>query len=103
MGWTWDHDRTGYEGRGGRSYTSHSELGDELRRTAGRADWAAIAPLFNRGTGDPFTVPPTQAGRIADALTALAPLVSSTWTAPVRELAAAARAAHRAGAVWQWS
>jgi len=103
MGWTWDHDRHGYDGWGGRSYTSHSELGDELRRLAGRSDWAALAPLFDRGTGDPHDVPNQQAGRIADALTNLAPLVAPTWTQAVRELAAAARSAHRAGAVWHWS
>lgn len=104
MGWNWDHDRTGYDGdRGGRSYSSHAELGEELRRVVDGQEWTYLAVLFNRGSGDRFRVPPAMAGRIADALTNAAPLVTPAWAGPVRDLAAAARSAHGAGAVWHWS
>lgn len=105
MGWTWNHAPagTGHDGHGDRSYTAHGELGDELRGLADRTQWVALAVLFGRVSGDPFDVLPEHAGRIAEALTQLAPFVSGTWTAPVRQLAAAARGAHRAGAVWHWS
>ncbi|WP_327069271.1 DUF7739 domain-containing protein [Kitasatospora sp. NBC_01302] len=102
MGWIWDHDRAGYDGWGGHSYTSHAEFGNELSRIAGRQDWAALSILFDRHTGDPFDVPNQQAGRIAEALTALAPHMTPAWAPRTREIAAAARAAHRAGAVWHW-
>lgn len=99
MGWTWDHTKT----RDSRSYTSHEELGAELRRVAPRQDWAAVQPLFGRGSGDQFDVQPGDAARMATALAALAELVSPTWTLAVRDLAACAREAGRTNSLWHWS
>lgn len=98
MGWSWDHTKT----RETRSYTAHAELGQHLSQIAPRWAWQAVSPLWEH-QADQFDIQPTAAARMAEALTALAPLTNDTWAHAVRDLAASAREAARMGAVWHWS
>ncbi|MFG3051876.1 hypothetical protein ACGFZP_13125 [Kitasatospora sp. NPDC048239] len=99
MGWSWDHNQTG----GTRSYSAHTELGEYLKQIAPRSDWAAISPLFNRGSGDTFDIQPDQAARMGAAFKALTPFASPTWQQACYELGAAAAEAARTRSVWHWS
>lgn len=103
MGWSWDHDRTGRDGWGTRSYGAHSELGEHLRAIAPAPAWGIVQPLWERRSDERFDIQAAQAGRMAEALQALAPLAPSTWQQAVYDLAASAREAARMGAVWHWS
>ena len=73
MSWSWGSGRVPE-----RSYSAHHNLGEHLKRIAPRADWQAISPLFDRGAGDPFDIPPGDAARMAAAFRTLAPL-ADTW------------------------
>lgn len=99
MGWSWDHDKT----RATRSYNAHAELGQHLKSIAPGWAWTTISALFTRASGDQFDIQPQQAARMAEALTALAPLAVPDWQHAIRDLAASAREAARMGAVWHWS
>lgn len=98
MGWNWDHTKT----RATRSYTAHAELGQHLSSIAPGWAWQAVKPLWEH-TAEEFDIQPADAARMAEALTALAPLASPDWQHAIRDLAASAREAARMGAVWHWS
>lgn len=97
MGRSWDSRHIGV-----RSYNAHYELGQHLASIAPRADWQAISPLFN-DHAEQFDVQPADAGHMARAFKALAPLANPTWTRACHDLAASAAEAHRNQTLWHWS
>ncbi|WP_255951563.1 DUF7739 domain-containing protein [Streptomyces odontomachi] len=102
MGWTISHLPVGQEQRSGSTITN---LAQQLAHVLPGRDWAELAPVINRPFGDPFTVQPGQAGRIADLLDRAAShrLMRGDWANLARALAAAARSASSAGQAWRWS
>ncbi|MFF4574857.1 hypothetical protein [Streptomyces sp. NPDC001410] len=103
MGWNVSHD-TNQHGEFRRSYTSMSNLAQQLAHVLTASDWRSIAYLFNRPSGDPFTVDPAEAGRVAQVLHTAAThqLMPGDWGATANELADAADRAAAAGQPWEW-
>lgn len=103
MGWNVSHG-TDQDGEFRRSYTSMSNLAQQLAHVLSASDWRSIAYLFNCPSGDPFTVDPAEAGRIARVLrtAAVHRLMPGDWGATTDELADAAGRAAAAGEPWTW-
>ncbi|KPI12058.1 hypothetical protein OK074_2679 [Actinobacteria bacterium OK074] len=103
MGWNIS-DGTSQNGEFRRSYTTMSNLARQLAHVLRGGDWASIAYLFNRPDGDPFTVEPGEAGRVAVVLDAAAAhrLMPPDWAVTAQELAQSARRAAGAGQAWSW-
>ena len=103
MGWNVSHG-TNANGEFRRSYTSMSNLAQQLAHVLSTSDWRSIAYLFNRPSGDPFTVAPAEASRVADVLrtAAVHRLMPGDWGATADELADAADRAAYAGEPWTW-
>jgi len=87
------------------SYTTVARLADQLAHVLPAADWGVLRPLIDRLSGDPFTIPASEAGRIAAVLDRAAshPLMPRDWRELTCDLAAAARRASTAGDAWAWS
>lgn len=103
MGWNISHG-TNASGEFRRSYTSMSNLAQQLAHVLSAADWRSIAYLFNRPDGDPFTVAPAEAGRVARVLCRAADhrLMPGDWVTTVEELADTAIRAATANEPWTW-
>ncbi|MFE7118349.1 hypothetical protein ACFU99_23335 [Streptomyces sp. NPDC057654] len=99
MGWTISHSTAQP------SYTTVSNLAAQLAHVLRGQEWRSIAYLFNRPTGDPFSVPPTEAADVARILRRAAGhgLMPADWARLTRTLADAAARAAGAGQPWAWS
>jgi hypothetical protein len=104
MGWNISHGTNRY-GQVRRSYTTIGNLARQLAHTLPAADWRTISYLFNRPTGEPFTVSADDAGVAADVLRLAADhyLMPADWAAEAREIADAADRAASSGDSWKWS
>ena len=104
MGWNVSHGTNQY-GEVRRSYTTMSNLAQHLAHALPARDWASISYLFNRGSGDPFTVPAAEAGRVGNVLHKAAKhrAMNPEWGQLATELGEAAQRAARAGQTWKWS
>lgn len=99
MGWT--------IGRGDflASYGGMYDIADEIETALDWTDWQTVRHLFRRGSGDPFTVNPAEAGRIAAVLAraAASGRMTAAWApARVQALADSARRAASANRPWTW-
>lgn len=103
MGWNISHGPRPY-GQMHRSYTQMSNLGEQIARALPDRDWRKIKHLFNRSSGDPFTVPAAEAGRIAQILRTAAQhrRMPADWASDTNLLADTAHRAARAGQNWEW-
>ncbi|MEV6726881.1 hypothetical protein AB0M94_38925 [Streptomyces xanthochromogenes] len=103
MGWNISHG-TDRNSEYRRSYTQISNLGQHLAHVLSAADWRSIQYLFNRRSGDPFTVAAAEADRIAALLYQAANhrLMPADWAEDVQLLADAADRAAAAGESWTW-
>ncbi|WP_262062633.1 hypothetical protein [Streptomyces sp. STR69] len=103
MGWNISHG-TNPNGEVRRSYTSVDNLAKQLAHVLPAADWRSIAYVFNRPSGDPFTVLPHEADRIANILmrAAHAPLTPRNWQGEAEAFAMAAATAADADEPWIW-
>lgn len=104
MGWNISHGTNQY-GEMRRSCTTMDNLGKQLSHVLPARTWRTLKPLFARRSGDPFTVSPRDAGRMADALRAAArnQLLPTDWSLTAVELAEAAARAAAARQPWEWS
>lgn len=98
MGWNVEHDTS-------RSATNVHRLGRQLAHVTPSRDWRVVRSLFNRRSGDPFTVSPKDAGRMASVLRAAAshPKMSANWAQETLKLANAADTAARTNKPWNWN
>ncbi|MER0450155.1 hypothetical protein ABR738_37395 [Streptomyces sp. Edi4] len=103
MGWNISHGSNA-QGEVRRSYTTVHNLGQQLAHVLSAGDWRQIAHLFNRRSGDPFTIPPAEAGRIATVLERAAEhrLMPPDWAEDIQLLAEAADRAAEAEEPWRW-
>lgn len=105
MGWDVSHGATA-TGTISRSYTAMSTLGSHLAHVLPAPDWCQIARLFRRGgNGDPFTVTPVDAARMARAFRTASEhrLMPDDWAELALLLADAADRAAEAQEPWTWS
>ena len=88
-----------------RSYGSMDNLARQLAHVLSAADWRSVRYLFDRPSGEPFTVPPGDAGRAAEVLHRASAhrLMPDDWSAAVHELAETADRAAGAGEPWAWT
>lgn len=103
MGWTISHaDNRAVEMR--RSYTTMANLGQQLAHVLSARDWRTLKPLFARRSGDPFTISPRDAGRMAGVLhsAARSQLLPADWSLTAVELADSAQSAAAARQPWEW-
>lgn len=102
--WNISHGTNQY-GKERRSCTTIGNLAQHLAHVLPAADWRSIAYLFNRRTGQPFTVPEAEADRISQVLyrAAAHSLMPADWAAETNCVADAAARAARAGDPWAWS
>ncbi|WP_438489559.1 DUF7739 domain-containing protein [Streptomyces sp. S186] len=100
MGWTVSHGVNNT-----RSATTIHNLARHLAHVLPAAEWRAIEHVFGRRSGDPFKVPPVEAGRIAATLRAAAKhrKMPADWAGLAREFAESAERAASAGQPWKWS
>lgn len=103
MGWNISHGTNCY-GEFRRSDASMSNLGRQLSHVLPARDWRQIAHLFNRRSGDPFTVQPKDAARAASIIRAASQhrLMPADWAQAAAELADAGESAARSGQTWEW-
>lgn len=103
MGWDVSHG-TDQNGQMRRSYTSMSNLGRQLAHVLPGRDWRKVRHLFDRRSGDPFTVPAKEAGQIAQILRTAAshPRMPADWASDANLLADTAHRAAAAGQNWEW-
>lgn len=87
-----------------RSYTSVHNLGQQLAHVLPARQWRVIAGLFNRGSGDPFTIRPKDAGVIAAVFRAAAdhPKMPADWGNEAMQFALSARQAANSRQSWEW-
>jgi len=104
MGWNISHGSNAY-GEERRSYGTVANLATHLAHVLPAADWSGIRHLFNRGSGDPFTVPAREAAGIARVLrkAAASRLMPDEWGTEAILLAVAADRAASSGQPWSWS
>lgn len=104
MGWNISHGTNQYNEER-RSSATIGNLARQLAHVLPAADWRSIAYLFKPRSGDPFTVPAAEAGRIADVLrrAGSTPRMPADWAGEARVIAAAADRAARSGDPWTWS
>lgn len=104
MGWTISHG-TNRWGIITRSYSGMAEFGQQLAHILPGAEWRTVAVIFNRGSGDPFSIPPKEAARMATVLRKAGNhrLMSRDWAPTAHELADAADRAAVARQPWEWS
>jgi hypothetical protein len=102
MGWNISHGPGADDIR--RSYTSMHNLLQHLAHVLPGADWRRIKELFNRGSGDPFTVTPNDAGEMARVLRAAAdhPKMPTDWADEALSLASSAEHAANSRQPWEW-
>lgn len=103
MGWNISHGAN-QNGEVRRSYTTMDNLGQQLAHVLSARDWRTLKPLFRRRSGDPFTVSPRDAGRMARVLRTAARnrLLPTDWSLTAIELADAADSAASARQPWEW-
>lgn len=103
MGWNVSHGSNQY-GEMRRSYTTVTNIGRQVSYVLSATEWRSIAYLFNRPTADPFTVQPSEAGRIAAILygAAVHRLMPADWADDVDKLADAANCAASKSEPWEW-
>lgn len=104
MGWNISHG-TNQFGEMRRSYTSIANLAKHVAHVLPARDWATVAPVLNRRSGDPFELAPREAGRVASVLFTAAAhsKMPPDWAATVHELASTAARAAEASQPWKWS
>lgn len=102
MGWNISHDP--HSNDMCRSYTSIHSLGQQLAHVLPARDWRRIRNLFNRGSGDPFTVKPKEAGDMSRILAAAAqhPKMPADWAREANLLACSAGIAANTRNAWTW-
>lgn len=103
MGWNISHG-TDQHGEIRRSYTSVSNLGQQVAHVLPASDWRNISHLFGRRSSEPFTVPASEAGRVAKVLRKAAKhrLMPRDWAREAVAFADAADEAACRGAEWKW-
>lgn len=103
MGWNISHGTDQY-GQMRRSYTSMLNLGKQIAHVLPGRDWRKVKHLFDRRSGDPFTVPAAEAGRIAEILRKAAnhQRMPADWASDTTILADAASNAATTGQNWEW-
>lgn len=104
MGWNISHGTDQY-GQMSRSYTQMSNLGQQIANALTWRDRRKVRHLFDRRSGDPFTVPPAEARRIAQILRTAAQhrRMPADWASDTNLLADTAHRAAAAGQAWEWS
>lgn len=87
------------------SYTTVSNLAQHLAHVLPAGEWAQLTPIFQRRTGDPFTVTPRDAASAARLLRKAAGdwRMPPDWADLARRIADAADKAAAAGRPWRWS
>lgn len=102
MGWNISHHRDSDDMR--RSYTSIDNLGQQIAHVLPGRDWRRIRAIFDRRSGDPFTVTARDAGDMARILAAAAshPKMPRDWAQDARQLADSARKAADTRSAWTW-
>lgn len=101
MGFSISHGGTRYS----YSSLSLSQLEQKLRRSR-KADWAALEPIFNRHSGDPFKISSHQASQVGVALHQAAnglKIWDRGWADMARQIGDSALLAARLGEPWRWS
>ena len=103
MGWNISHGPAPY-GQMSRSYTQMSNLGEQIANVLSWRDWRKVKHLFNRRSGDPFTVSAKEAGQIAPILRKAAshPRMPADWASDTNLLADTAHRAATTGQNWEW-
>ncbi|UNZ20612.1 hypothetical protein [Streptomyces sp. 891-h] len=86
------------------SATSTHNLGQQIAHVLPARDWRRVRPLFDRRSGDPFTVSARDAGDMARILTASAqhPKMPADWAQDAQQLADSARKAADTRSAWTW-
>jgi hypothetical protein len=82
-----------------------AELRDKLQKAAPK-EWPTLAPVLNRGSGDPFKVNVNTAQSVGVALpqaTDRLKLWDRKWAAMARQIGDSALLAARLGEPWRWS
>lgn len=102
MSWTISHLPSGQDQRPGGAIAN---LAQQLAHVLTARQWRELEAVFARRSGDPFAIPPQQAGRIAAILDQAAAhrLMGADWAGLALTLAAAARRASSSGQAWRWS
>ena len=103
MGWNISHG-TDSNGEVRRSYTTMTNLGQQLAHVLSARDWRTIAPLFARREEARFTVSHRDAGRMARVFRTAARnrLLPTDWSLTAIELADSAESAAKARQPWEW-
>jgi hypothetical protein len=99
MVWSISHGGTKHGYSGGQI----GELGDELKAVSGWAQWRRIKVLFNRRSGDPFSLSSAEAALAGQALLDTAGRLPADSAAMARQIGESALRAARAGHRWEWS
>lgn len=104
MGWNVSHGSNQY-GEERRSYTTISNLAQQLAHVLSGSEWAELRPIFANESDHDLHVPPRQAALAADLLDKAAGhrKMARDWGGEARLFAAAARRASQAGQMWRWS
>ncbi|MFF8784809.1 hypothetical protein [Streptomyces sp. NPDC015125] len=86
------------------SYSHMGSLREHLAHVLSSREWRVLKPAFGMRTGDPFSVFPRDAGRMATVLTAAAThrLMPAEFAKTARDLADAAGRAANARQPWEW-
>lgn len=101
MGWNVSHGPRPY-GQMRRSYTSMGQLGEQIAHVLPAREWRKVRHLFNRSSGDPFTIPAKDAARIAPILRKAAELMTAEWASDTSILADCADRAAANRQNWEW-
>lgn len=101
MGWFISHGGTRY----GYSYGAVADLRSRLEKAAPKES-ATLAPILNRGSGDPFKVNSNTAQAVGVSLHRAADQLriwDRKWAAMARQIADSALLAAKLGEPWRWS
>lgn len=80
-------------------------MGRHITHALPAHDWRTIRRIFDRRTGDPFTMPPHEAAEAAAILRQAGESrrVPAGWARDIRALAASAHLAATTNRPWKWS
>lgn len=103
MGWNISHG-TDQHGQMRRSGTSMGQIGEQIAHVLPVRDWRKVRHLFDRPSGDPFTIPAAEASRIAPILRTAAShrRMPADWASDTNLLADCAERAAAADQSWEW-